>query len=93
MMRIKEFKVEILDPIGNVAGTHNFFYESGIGNQISVTINGNQHIFTYDGKHKIDENPRPYTCMHCGKTMKPQGEVTYVCMNPECDEFIKIQKQ
>lgn len=32
-------------------------------------------------------------CKGCGKKMKPQqSETNYICMNPYCDNYIKVQK-
>jgi hypothetical protein len=35
-----------------------------------------------------------HTCKCCGKKMKPQREyeISYICMNPYCDNYIKVQK-
>lgn len=94
MTNFKKIEIEILDPTGVVVDKYGFPYSAGAGNRLIVTINGNHFVFTHDGeyKYKIGEKQRPDTCKCCGKPMKPQGEIKYICMNPYCDEYIKIQK-
>lgn len=46
----KKLKLEILDPVGNTATTHHFFYNAGEGNRLRLTITDNQYIMDKDGK-------------------------------------------
>ena len=46
----KKLKLEVLDPVGNTAVTHHFFYEAGEGNRLRLTITDNEYILDKDGK-------------------------------------------
>jgi hypothetical protein len=46
----KKLQLEILDPVGNVATTHHFFYVAGQGNRLRLTITDNTYIMDKDGK-------------------------------------------
>jgi len=46
----KKLQLEILDPVGNTAVTHHFFYVAGEGNRLRLTITDNVYLMDKDGK-------------------------------------------
>jgi hypothetical protein len=49
-MNEKKLKLEILDPTGEVAVTHHFYYNAGEGNRLRLTITDNTYIMNCKGK-------------------------------------------
>ncbi len=44
--------------------------------------------FNYPEKYWDIKKP----CKCCGQPMKPQNKVRYLCTNPYCDDYIRIQE-
>ena len=49
-MKQKKLQLQILDPTGEVAVTHHFYYNAGEGNRLRLTITDNTYIMDKDGK-------------------------------------------
>jgi len=88
-----KIEFQILDPTGVMVSKHEFEYEAGNGNRIAININGNIHAFTFDGDRYLNNVNEAHICRLCGKKMEAHPKPDYhVCLNPHCDNYIKITK-
>jgi hypothetical protein len=49
MIKKRKLQLEIIDPTGNVAVTHHFYYEAGEDNRLRLTITDNVYHLDKDG--------------------------------------------
>ena len=88
---MKKFEFQVLDPTGVVVTNHDFEYDAGYGNRIAININGNIHAFSFDGSRYLNSDNEGI-CKCCGKKMQVRTEPEYICMNPYCENYIKLIK-
>lgn len=50
MAKKKKLQLQIIDPTGNVAVTHHFYFDAGVGNKLHLDVNGHKYVLKHTGE-------------------------------------------
>ena len=91
----KKLKLEVLDPTGEVAKTHHFYYEAGEGNRLRLSITDNVYIMDKDGKVTQEEIGRETSnYCHCKDPDRKIGSnFCYKCLSEIHDNKMRFLAQ
>jgi len=87
-MAKKKFKLEILDPVGNVVRTHHFFYEQGRDNKIRITID--DKTFFWKNNEGLEFEPKLGVDEHWATEFKARTNKEPEYLNPDTGKTQKL---